>query len=182
MWRIGKGIARSVAEDSRLSDFRRIFCLRAGCMRSAYNRQTAAGSRPCPTPTGMLMKQRNTILLISLGLARRLAGARPAGRFCAAERGGRNCAAAPAAMVARLRPEDMPVPIQAQGDGVRQWACAGRWSRILNKHPGAVRGRVRLPMPAHLPARYLVRTKRRGHPQRWALRQVRLQVRPQVRI
>lgn len=70
------------------------------------------------------MKQRNTILLISLGLAAALLVLGLLAGFVPQSEGPELRRRA-SGMVARLRPEDMPVPIQAQGDGVRQWAVRG---------------------------------------------------------
>ncbi len=70
------------------------------------------------------MKQRNTILLISLGLAAALLVLGLLAGFVPQSEGPELRRRA-SGMVARLRPEDMPVPIQAQGDGIRQWAVRG---------------------------------------------------------
>lgn len=106
----------------RISDA--IFCLRAGCMRSALQPSDGGRLKAVPTPTGMPMKQRNTILLISLGLAAALLVLGLLAGFVPQSEGPELRRRA-SAMVARLRPEDMPVPIQAQGDGIRQWAVRG---------------------------------------------------------
>ena len=106
----------------RISDA--IFCLRAGCMRSALQPSDGGRLKAVPTPTGMPMKQRNTILLISLGLAAALLVLGLLAGFVPQSEGPELRRRA-SGMVARLRPEDMPVPIQAQGDGIRQWAVRG---------------------------------------------------------
>ena len=98
--------------------------LRAGCMRSALQPSDGGRLKAVPTPTGMPMKRRDTVLLISLGLAAAvlvlglLAGFVPQSE-------GPEVRRRASGMVARLRAEDMPVPILAQGDGIRQWAVRG---------------------------------------------------------
>lgn len=93
-------------------------------MRSALQPSDGGRLKAVPTPTGMPMKQRNTILLISLGLAAALLVLGLLAGFVPQSEGPELRRRA-SGMVARLRPEDMPVPIQAQGDGVRQWAVRG---------------------------------------------------------
>lgn len=106
----------------RISDA--VSCLRAGCMRSALQPSDGGRLKAVPTPTGMPMKQRNTLLLISLGLAAALLVLGLLAGFVPQSEGPELRRRA-SGMVARLRPEDMPVPIQAQGDGIRQWAVRG---------------------------------------------------------
>ena len=67
------------------------------------------------------MKQRNTLLLISSGLAAALLVLGLLAGFVPQSEGPEVRRRA-SGMVARLRAEDMPVPILAQGDGTRQWA------------------------------------------------------------
>lgn len=93
-------------------------------MRSALQPSDGGRLKAVPTPTGMPMKQRNTILLISLGLAAALLVLGLLAGFVPQSEGPELRRRA-SGMVARLRPEDMPVPIQAQGDGIRQWAVRG---------------------------------------------------------
>lgn len=106
----------------RISDA--ISCLWAGCMRSALQPSDGGRLKAVPTPTGMPMKQRNTLLLISLGLAAALLVLGLLAGFVPQSEGPELRRRA-SGMVARLRPEDLPVPIQAQGDGIRQWAVRG---------------------------------------------------------
>ena len=93
-------------------------------MRSALQPSDGGRLKAVPAPTGMPMKQRNTILLISLGLAAALLVLGLLAGFVPQSEGPELRRRA-SGMVARLRPEDMPVPIQAQGDGIRQWAVRG---------------------------------------------------------
>ena len=81
------------------------------------------------------MKQRNTILLISLGLAAALLVLGLLAGFVPQTEGPELRRRA-SGMVARLRPEDMPIPIQAQGDGIRQWAVRG----TVESHPEQTSG------------------------------------------
>lgn len=74
-----------------------------------------------PLPTGMPMKRRTTLLLISLGLAAALLVLGLLAGFVPQSEGPEVRRRASGA-VARLRPEDMPTPIVAQGDGARLWA------------------------------------------------------------
>ena len=67
------------------------------------------------------MKQRNTLLLISSGLAAALLVLGLLAGFVPQSEGPEVRRRA-SGMVARLRSEDMPVPILAHGDGTRQWA------------------------------------------------------------
>ena len=67
------------------------------------------------------MKRRTTLLLISLGLAAALLVLGLLAGFVPQSEGPEVRRRASGA-VARLRPEDMPVPIVAQGDGARLWA------------------------------------------------------------
>ena len=120
-------------------------------MRSAL--QPSDGGRPkaVPTPTGMPMKQRNTILLISLGLAAALLVLGLLAGFVPQSEGPELRRRA-SGMVARLRPEDMPIPIQAQGDGIRQWAVRG----AVEPHSGQTSGgspQTRQPVDASTSAR-----------------------------
>ena len=96
------------------------------------------------------MKQRNTILLISLGLAALLVLGLLAGFVPQSE--GPELRRRASGMVARLRPEDMPIPIQAQGDGIRQWAVRG----AVEPHSGQTSGgspQTRQPVDASTSAR-----------------------------
>ena len=74
-----------------------------------------------PLPTGMPMKRRKTLLLISLGLAAALLVLGLLAGFVPQSEGPELRRRA-SGVVARLRPEDMPAPIVAQGDGARLWA------------------------------------------------------------
>lgn len=74
-----------------------------------------------PLRTGMPMKRRKTLLLISLGLAAALLVLGLLAGFVPQSEGPELRRRA-SGVVARLRPEDMPVPIMAQGDGARLWA------------------------------------------------------------
>ena len=67
------------------------------------------------------MKRRNTLLLISLGLAAALLVLGLLAGFVPQSEGPELRRRA-SGVVARLRPEDMPTPIVAQGDGARLWA------------------------------------------------------------
>ena len=104
-------------------------------MRSALQPSDGGRLKAVPTPTGMPMKQRNTILLISLGLAAALLVLGLLAGFVPQSEGPELRRRA-SGMVARLRPEDMPVPIQAQGDGIRQWAVRG----AVEPHPEQTSG------------------------------------------
>ena len=106
----------------RISDT--VSCLRAGCMRSALQPSDGGRLKAVPAPTGMPMKRRDTLLLISLGLAAALLVLGLLAGFVPQSEGPELRRRA-SGMVARLRPEDMPVPIQARGDGIRQWAVRG---------------------------------------------------------
>ena len=97
------------------------------------------------------MKQRNTILLISLGLAAALLVLGLLAGFVPQSEGPELRRRA-SGMVARLRPEDMPIPIQAQGDGIRQWAVRG----AVEPHSGQTSGgspQTRQPVDASTSAR-----------------------------
>ena len=97
------------------------------------------------------MKQRNTLLLISLGLAAALLVLGLLAGFVPQSEGPELRRRA-SGMVARLRPEDMPVPIQAQGDGIRQWAVRG----AVEPHSGQTSGgspQTRQPVDASTSAR-----------------------------
>ena len=97
------------------------------------------------------MKQRNTILLISLGLAAALLVLGLLAGFVPQSEGPELRRRA-SGMVARLRPEDMPVPIQAQGDGIRQWAVRGAVEPHSEQTSGAS-PQTRLAVDASTPVR-----------------------------
>ncbi len=85
------------------------------------------------------MKQRNTILLISLGLAAALLVLGLLAGFVPQSEGPELRRRA-SGMVARLRPEDMPIPILAQGDGIRQWAVRRAVEQLSDQsNPGQSR-------------------------------------------
>jgi len=111
-------------EDPRLSKFRHGVRLRAEAPRSAIQPYDGGWTHVLPLPTGMPMKRRNTLLLISLGLAAALLVLGLLAGFVPQSEGPELRRRA-SGMVARLRPEDMPVPILAQGDGARLWAVRG---------------------------------------------------------
>ena len=110
-------------------------CHVAGAMRSAL--QPSDGGRPSavPLPTGMPMKRRKTLLLISLGLAAALLMLGLLAGFVPQSEGPELRRRA-SGVVARLRPEDMPAPIVAQGDGARLWAVR----RAVAAKPDSMRG------------------------------------------
>ena len=108
-------------EDSRLSEFRHLPCHPAGAMRSALQPSDGGKLPAVPLPTGMPMKRRTTFLLISLGLAAALLVLGLLAGFVPQSEGP-ELRRRVSGVVARLRPEDMPAPIVAQGDGARLWA------------------------------------------------------------
>ena len=90
-------------------------------MRSAIQPSDDGRPQAVPLLTGMPMKRRNTLLLISLGLAAALLVLGLLAGFVPQSEGPELRRRA-SGVVARLRPEDMPTPIVAQGDGARLWA------------------------------------------------------------
>lgn len=122
-------------EDSRLSEFRHLTCHAAGATRSTIQPSDSGRPLPVPLPTGMPMKRRTTFLVISLGLAAALLVLGLLAGFVPQSEGPELRRRASGA-VARLRPEDMPAPIVAQGDGGRQWAVR----MAVASAPDTVRG------------------------------------------
>lgn len=134
--------------------------LRSAIQPSDYGRPQAG-----PLPTGMPMKRRNTLLLISLGLAAALLVLGLLAGFVPQSEGPELRRRA-SGVVARLRPEDMPAPIVAQGDGSRLWAVrmavdaaseSGRGGRTSDQKSDHVSGRESGQASAQAGAKYGVR-------------------------
>ena len=83
------------------------------------------------------MKRRTTLLLISLGLAAALLVLGLLAGFVPQSEGPELRRRASGA-VARLRPEDMPAPIVAQGDGARLWAVRRAVAAAPENAPGGM--------------------------------------------